>query len=87
MKELYEKAIKIISDIETIKMSIKIINQGVDDGSIEGRVLLRTEETVFCTYRYANVRPTTYVQFLNGELKDHQKDLKVIESSIKAFIN
>ncbi len=84
--DLYKEAVKIIEDIKQIENSIEIIEQGLNDGSVKGRILLRTDEVVFCSYRYANVRPTSYVAFLNGELKDHKKDLKVIEAQIKSSI-
>ena len=84
--KLYQLALQVNADIKQIKDSIKTISQGVDDGSLKGNTLLRTEETVFCTYRYASVRPATYVKFLNGELKEHEKQLKVVEDKIKRSI-
>ena len=81
MKSLYQSAMQLISEIGTIEDAIQAIGnyQG-------GRILLKTEECINCTYRFANVRPAAYVQFLNGELKDLQKDLKVIEAEIKRKI-
>ena len=81
MKALYSAAIQLISEISTMEDAIKAI--GNHQG---GRILLKTEECINCTYRFANVRPSAYVQFLNGELKDLKKDLKVIEAAIKRKI-
>ena len=86
-KELYQLAIDVIADIKQIKNSIEIITQEVDSKALNGNILLRTEEVVFCTYRYASVRPSAYVKFLNGELKELEKQLKVAEDKIKRSIN
>jgi hypothetical protein len=85
-KDLYQLAIHIIADIDQIKNSIDIISQEVDSNH-GGNILLRTDETVFCSYRYASVRPSAYVKFLNGELKELEKNLKVAEDKIKRSIN
>ncbi len=85
--KLYKLALEVNADIKQIKDSIDIISQGIDNGSLKGNTLLRTDETVFTSYRYASVRPTTYVKFLGGELKEHEKHLKVIEDKIKRSIN
>jgi hypothetical protein len=81
MKRLYESAIQLINEISIMEDAIEAIGnyQG-------GRILLKTEECINCTYRFANVRPSAYVQFLNGELKDLKKDLKVIESEMNRKI-
>jgi hypothetical protein len=87
--KLYQVAIDLIADINQIKSSIEAIEQGIKDDSarVRGRFLLKTDEDILGSYRYAKVRPTTYINFLNGELKDLQKDLKVIESQIKKSID
>lgn len=83
MKELYEAAIKIIQDISQIANTI----HEVDSCFVNENILLRTEDCVGDSYRFANVRKTTYMQFLRTELKEHQKRLKVIEAEIKRSIN
>jgi hypothetical protein len=86
--KLYQVAIDLIADINQIKISIEAIEQGIKDDSarVRGRLLLRTADDLLGSYKYAKVRPATYITFLNGELKDLQKDLKVIESQIKKSI-
>ena len=81
MKALYSAAIQLISEISTMEDAIEAI--GNHQG---GRILLRTEECINCTWRFANVRPSAYLQFLSGELKDLKKDLEVIEAAIKRKI-
>lgn len=78
MKGLYGSAIQLIDQLATMRMAI----DGLKDKGA-GRILLRTDETIGDSYKYANVRPTAYVQFLEGEMKDIQKDLKVIQEEIK----
>lgn len=78
MKGLYESAIKLIDQLATMRMAI----DGLKNESA-GRILLRTDEAINDSCKYANVRPTVYVQFLEGEMKDIQKDLKVIQEEIK----
>lgn len=78
MQTLYETAIQLMDQVEGIKDSIKdLANEGT------GRILLRVDGGC----RYVNVRPSAYSQFLNGELKSLQKDLKLIEAEIKRKIN
>ena len=86
-KDLYQLAIKVIADIKQVKNSIDVITNSEKRSSGRGRVLLRTDDCISDSYRYANVRATSYVQFLNGELKEHEKELKVIENKIKLAIN
>ena len=81
MKALYSAAIQLISEISTMEDTIEAI--GNHQG---GRILLKTEECINYTWRFANVRPSAYVQFLNDELKDLKEDLKVIEASIKCSL-
>ncbi len=78
MKALYKTAIELIDEIATMRMAIDgLKNNG------EGRILLRTNEVIDDSYKYANVRHTVYVQFLEGEMKSLQKDLKVTQEEIK----
>lgn len=81
MEELYRQAINLIGDISTIKNAIRAISNHEEE-----RMTLKTDHCIGSSYRLANVRPTAYVQFLNGELKDLEKCLKVIESKIKTNI-
>ena len=81
MKALYSAAIQLISEISTMEDTIEAI--GNHQG---GRILLKTEECINYTWRFANVRPSAYLQFLSGELKDLKKDLEVIEAAIKRKI-
>ena len=79
MKKLYESAINLINNIATIRVTI----DGLKGNKTTGRILLRTDDTINDSSKSANVRPTAYVQFLEGEMKDLQKDLKVIQEEIK----
>jgi len=81
MEGLYHLAIQLTGEIRTIKNAIKAIG-----GAKSGRILLKTENCIDDSYRFANVRPTAYVQFLNGELKSLEKDLKILEAEIKRKI-
>ena len=47
------------------------------------RLSLRTENYNNEIHLYADVRPSSYIQFLHCELKDLEKSLKRIESEIK----
>ena len=84
--KFYQTALDLIADIKQIQSSIEAIEQGIKDNTFRGRLLLRSDEPLFGSYSYAKVRPTTYVNLLHGELRDLQKDLKVIESQIKKSI-
>jgi uncharacterized protein YnzC (UPF0291/DUF896 family) len=79
---LYKAAIDLTLSIEQIE---KTINE-LDSCFVKGRIMLRTDKAICDSYRYASVRHTTYIQFLRGEVKDHLKELKAIESEIKITI-
>jgi len=79
MKELYSAAIKITDQIGTIEFTIAEMKDN-SDGS---RISLRTDNFNQEVHLYADVRPSSYIQFLHGELKDLEKSLKAIESEIK----
>ena len=80
--ELYKTAIELTMAIKQIESTIK----GLDSNIINGRITLRSDESIGCSCR-ASVRHTAYIQFLHGEVKDHQKDLKAIEAEINAQFN
>jgi uncharacterized membrane protein YjgN (DUF898 family) len=79
--EMYKSALNKNADIKQIKNCIESM-----DTYLLCNVLLRTDKTVNDSYRFASVRPSAYKQFLAGELKNHEKQLKVIEDNIKRSI-
>ena len=81
IKSLYESAIQLINEIKSISLTIDKLKSEPDV-----RIKLRTDDRQREVNLYSHVRPSAYAQFLNGELKDLEKSLKVIESEIKRQI-
>tara|TARA_R110002126_G_C10174287_1_gene474201 strand:- start:46 stop:294 length:249 start_codon:yes stop_codon:yes gene_type:complete len=79
MKKLYESALKVTSQIETIEFTIS----EMENFPSSEQLSLRTENYNNEIHLYADVRPSSYIQFLHSELKDLEKKLKRIESEIK----
>lgn len=79
MKKLYSSALKITSQIETIEFTIS----EMANIPVNKRLSIRTDNLNHEVHLYADVRPSSYIQFLHGELKGLEKSLKLIESEIK----